>query len=145
MSVLRTVAHRRIRFIFFFITGFRTFPANHRIALRTQESSSLLRKAETCLFFLHRTLPQAGDFARPVPQPLYPQHPPPTSSATTCRRQTERNRNSGAYRLQQFQLPKQMFSRNVWMPSLGIYRESEENGTRREQSKSRASREREAT
>ena len=54
MSVLRTVAHRRIRFIFFFITGFRTFPANHRIALRTQESSSLLRKAETCLFFLHR-------------------------------------------------------------------------------------------
>lgn len=29
-------------------------------------------------------------------------------------------------RLQQFQLPKQMFSRNVWMPSLGIYRESEE-------------------
>ncbi len=63
---------------------------------------------------------------RPVPQPLYPQHPPPTSSATTCRRQTERNRNSGAYRLQQFQLPKQMFSRNVWMPSLGIYGESEE-------------------
>lgn len=36
------------------------------------------------------------------------------------------NRNSGAYRLQQFQLPKQMFSRNVWMPSLGIYGESEE-------------------
>ena len=78
------------------------------------------------LYGANGIIPQTGDYARSVSQPLYPQHPPPTSSATTCRRQTERNRNSGAYRLQQFQLPKQMFSRNVWMPSLGIYGESEE-------------------
>ena len=53
MPVLRTHIHRGISLIFFFITGFGTFPAYHGITLGSKESSGLRRETETGLFVVY--------------------------------------------------------------------------------------------
>ena len=74
----------------------------------------------------HRTLPETGSHARPVPQPLHPQHPLATCGTTHPGRQPQHYGNRRAYRLQQFQLSQQMFPGNVRLPSLGICGENAE-------------------
>lgn len=88
----------------------------------------LLRRAAKprLVYGTHRTLPETGSHARPVPQPLHPQHPLATCGTTHPGRQPQHYGNRRAYRLQQFQLSQQMFPGNVRLPSLGICGENAE-------------------